>query len=110
MPRDGKTSIRSRGQVSSVSPAPSQASSNTLTRRDSMTRSEVAKLLSLATANFPAMQERDMRPTLVLWEKMLSDLPPEVAEAALLKVLVSAKFFPTVAEIREAAVQISQPR
>lgn len=75
-----------------------------------MTRSEVAKLLSLATANFPAMQERDMRPTLVLWEKMLSDLPPEVAEAALLKVLVSAKFFPTVAEIREAAVQISQPR
>lgn len=75
-----------------------------------MNKQEIIRLLSIATANFPAMQEKDMRPTAVLWEKALADIPYDVAEKALLKVLSTSKFFPTVAEIREAAAELTQPR
>lgn len=75
-----------------------------------MNRKEVINLLGIATANFPSMQQRDMKPTAVLWEKSLSDIPYDVAEKAVLKVLSTSKFFPTIAEIREAAVQLTQPR
>lgn len=71
---------------------------------------DIARLISIATANFPSMQEKDMRPTAVLWEKALSDIPYEVAEKALIKVLATSRFFPTVAEIREAATELTQPR
>jgi hypothetical protein len=75
-----------------------------------MNRQEVIRLLAIATANFPTMQERDMKPTAVLWEQALSDMPYEVAEKAILKVLSTSKFFPTVAEIRDAGIQLTQPR
>lgn len=75
-----------------------------------MNRKEIINLLGIATANFPNMQERDMQPTAVLWEKALSDIPYQVAEKALIKVLSTSKFFPTVAEIREAATDLTQPR
>ena len=69
-----------------------------------MSKEEVRKLLMLAISNFPNMQEKDMKPTAVLWEEILSDMPFEVAKAALIRVLSTSKFFPTVADIREAAV------
>lgn len=69
-----------------------------------MNKKEVINLLGLAAANYPNMQEKDLRPTATLWEKMLSDMPYKVAEDALIRVLSTAKFFPTIAEIREAAV------
>ncbi|HEX7065892.1 MAG TPA: replicative helicase loader/inhibitor [Bacillales bacterium] len=75
-----------------------------------MTRKEVINLLGIATANFPRLQDKDMKPTAVLWEKSLSDIPYDVAEKAMIKVLSTNKFFPTVSEIREAATQLTQPR
>lgn len=75
-----------------------------------MTLKEAIKLVAWATANFPAMQERDMRPTAELWYRMLADIPYEVAEKALMSVLAKAKYFPTVAEIREAAADIINPQ
>lgn len=75
-----------------------------------MNRKEIINLLGIATANFPNMQERDLQPTAVLWEKALSDIPYPVAEKALIKVLSTSKFFPTIAEIREAAAELTQPR
>ncbi len=75
-----------------------------------MNRTEVINLLGMATANFPSMQEKDMRPTATLWEQALSDIKYDVAQKALIKVLSTSKFFPTVAEIREAAMEITQPR
>lgn len=75
-----------------------------------MNRSEIINLLGIATANFPNMQQREMKPTAILWEKSLGDIPYHVAEKALIKVLSTSKFFPTIAEIREAAAQITQPR
>lgn len=75
-----------------------------------MNRKEIINLLAIATANFPSMQERDMKPTAILWEKSLSDVDYPTAEAAVIKVLSTSKFFPTLAEIREAVAQITQPR
>lgn len=75
-----------------------------------MNKEQVKRLLAAAIANFPNMQERDMKPTLILWEKMLADIPYEVAEKALMKVLATSKFFPTVADIREAATTITAPQ
>lgn len=75
-----------------------------------MTRKEVANLIGWAAANFPAMQQRELQPTAALWEKMLSDIPYEIAEKALMIVLAKAKYFPTVAEIREAAAGIINPQ
>ena len=74
-----------------------------------MNRKEALKLVGWATANFPHLQERDLRPTAELWAKLLADIPYEVAEKALMKVLVSCRHFPTVAEIREAAADLTNP-
>lgn len=73
-------------------------------------RKEIINLLGIATANFPNMQQKDMKPTAVLWEKALSDIPYNVAEKAVIKVLSTSRFFPTIADIREAVAQITQPR
>jgi hypothetical protein len=75
-----------------------------------MNRKEIINLLGIATANFPSTQEKDMKPTAVLWEKALSDVPYDIAEAALIKVLSTSRFFPTLADIREAIADITQPR
>lgn len=75
-----------------------------------MTRDEVKQLLGWALANYPSMQERNLRPTAELWYRMLSDIPYEIAEKALMGVLAKAKYFPTVAEIREVATEIINPQ
>jgi hypothetical protein len=75
-----------------------------------MNRNEIVNLLGIATANFPRLQDKDMKPTAVLWEKSLSDISYDIAEKAMIKVLSTNKFFPTIAEIREAAAQLTQPR
>jgi hypothetical protein len=75
-----------------------------------MNRKEIINLLGIAAANFPHIQTKELKPTAVLWEKALSDITYDVAEKALLKVLSTSKFFPTIAEIREAATQLTQPQ
>ncbi|SMB97824.1 Loader and inhibitor of phage G40P [Thermanaeromonas toyohensis ToBE] len=74
-----------------------------------MTEQEAAYLVALAAANFPALQEKDLGPTVELWYRLLQDLPYQVVEKALLKVLSEVRYFPTVAEIRQAAAEIMQP-
>jgi hypothetical protein len=75
-----------------------------------MEKNEIMQLLGWALANFPHMQEREMAPTAQLWLKMLDDIPYQVAEVALLKILATAKFFPNIAEIREAAFDLLNPQ
>lgn len=75
-----------------------------------MNRKEIINLLGIATANFPNLQQKEMKPTAILWEKALSDISYDIAEKALIKVLSTSKFFPTVADIRDATAQITQPR
>jgi len=75
-----------------------------------LTKQEIKKLLSWVLANFPSMQEKDMQPTAALWLRMLSDIPYNVAEKAVIRILATAKYFPTVAEIREAANELTAPK
>ena len=71
-----------------------------------MTKEQAAKLVALSAANFPTVQKNDLRPTAVLWSNLLSDIPYEKAEQAVIRVIMTAKYFPTVAEIREAVGQL----
>jgi hypothetical protein len=75
-----------------------------------MDRKQIINLLAIATANFPNLQTKDMGPTAMLWDKALTDMDYNTAEKALIKVLSTSRFFPTVADIREAASQITNPR
>ncbi len=72
-----------------------------------MTPDEIGILISMTAANFPHVQEKDLGPTVLLWSEILSDIPFKVAKAAIIKVLATAKFWPTVAEIREAAASLT---
>jgi hypothetical protein len=76
-----------------------------------VTRQETARLVALAMANWPGMQDRNVKieATALLWQRMLNDVPYELAEKALCKVLMTAKFWPTVSEIREAVDSLRPP-
>lgn len=73
-----------------------------------LTLADAKKLVRLAMGNFPTMQDRDMADTVKLWAIMLGDMPYAVAEAALVKVLVTSRFWPTAAEIRDAAQSLTE--
>ncbi len=74
-----------------------------------MTLNETKNILAWTISNFPSMQERDMGPTAKLWYQMLKDIPYEIVEKAMFKILATAKFFPTVSEILEAIADITNP-
>lgn len=67
------------------------------------------KLVAAAVAAFPSYHDRDMVPTADLWLELLGHLPFEVAKAAMIKVLATAQYFPTPAQIL-AAVATIQPQ
>jgi Loader and inhibitor of phage G40P len=69
-----------------------------------MTPNEVGKLVAYLKAAYPrATIEPD---TLEVYRIWLSDLPYEPARAAVVTIIATERFFPTVAEIREAAAQL----
>lgn len=72
-----------------------------------MTKGDAIKLVAIAVAAFPTMLERDMAPTASAWFEMLGDLEYPLALNAVKKVLSTAKFFPTVADIRDAAASMT---
>lgn len=71
-----------------------------------MKSEEVKSLLVMTLANYPNMQEKDLAPTLKLWREILGFQPYELVKNALKKVLETAKFFPSVAEIQVAIQSI----
>lgn len=52
-------------------------------------------------------QERLEAPTIALYEKMLADLEPALLTRAVHSVLASSRFFPSIAELRDAAAELS---
>lgn len=76
-----------------------------------MTNKETRCLLALAMANWPLIQDKsfNVETTAALWCKILGHLPYADAEAGLAKVLLTARYFPTVAEVLEAANSV-KPR
>jgi hypothetical protein len=71
-----------------------------------MTRTEVIALVTLATAAYPSAQGKDPAPITNAWGMMLTDVPYGIATAAVIRVCRSSKFFPSVAEIVEAAQEL----
>ncbi len=70
-----------------------------------MTRQEVAKLVAVLLAAYPAA--RSSTGTSEIYERMLADLEYPLANAAVERLLATCKFMPSVAEIRECALALA---
>lgn len=66
-----------------------------------MTDKSIAQILGVLTAAFP--NNKVGVETLKVYSLTLADIPLDVLEAATLQIITTAKFFPTVSEIRDAA-------
>lgn len=76
-----------------------------------MKQTEVIKLIGICSANYKNWPESGKEEHLIeLWEMMLSDLELEVAKKAIQVHLSRSVFPPTVADIRDAAAKITNPR
>ena len=64
----------------------------------------IAKAFVLLSANWPTYAFSET--TMPTYQRLLADLPDAVLEAAVLDCIASCRFWPTVAEIREAAANI----
>ena len=63
----------------------------------------------MTTATFPLKKEltgEQQDDLITVWRMVLNDIPYKLAEAALIKVLSTNKFFPAPAEIKEAAYSL----
>lgn len=72
-----------------------------------MTFDEAMKLAMIAMAGFPGIQDKNVRPIALIWSRVLEDVPYEIAEQALMRVLARVKYFPTAAELREAVLEMT---
>lgn len=70
-----------------------------------MTRLEVAKLVGVLMAAFPSGQSTDR--TSQIYEEMLVDLDFSSANAVVRRLIATCKFMPSIAEIREAALEVT---
>lgn len=73
-----------------------------------MTRNEFATFAAALKTFFPREQLLPNAAAMELWYRELSDIPYTVAEAALRKYVSTNKFSPTIADIREMAVTVTQ--
>jgi hypothetical protein len=74
-----------------------------------MNNQEVSKLLVMAKSAFPGRSpdnQQELEALTTVWRMVLNDIPYKLAEAALIKVLSTNKFFPAPAEIKEAAYSL----
>ena len=70
-----------------------------------MTQTECQKLVAVLLGAYP--QARIAAATPGVYERMLVDLDVKAANAAVERLLATAKFMPTIAEIREAALAVT---
>ncbi len=64
----------------------------------------IAKAFVLLSGNWPNHPFTEV--TMATYQRLLADIPDALAETAVLDCIASCKFFPTVAEIRDAAANI----
>ena len=69
-----------------------------------MADSDVMRILGVLAAAFP--NNKIAKETLDVYKLTLADIPADVLEAASLQIITTAKFFPAVSEIRDAATSI----
>lgn len=69
-----------------------------------MTKSEAVEIVAILSAAFPSTKLQDN--TADVYARCLTDIPVEVARAATAQVLTGAEFFPTIAALRKAALDL----
>lgn len=73
----------------------------------------IEAIWNLMTTNYAYIQKdktaEDLAALLDIWKTLLADIPPEVLKAAAFQHIASSKWFPTVAELRELAREITCP-
>lgn len=74
-----------------------------------MTDIETQQVVSLLLAAFPSarLDAEAARATAVVYRRMLADLDAGIARAAIERLIATCKWFPTVAEIREACAALT---
>lgn len=70
-----------------------------------MKPSEVTELVAILVAAFPRPPIGEK--TIEVYERMLADLDRELAHRAVARLIATAKFLPTIAEIRAAATELT---
>lgn len=68
---------------------------------------EVTKLVGVMAAAYPNTQITDA--TVNVYVRMLKDIPLEVLTPAIQQVMAESEFLPTIARIREKAIQLTRP-
>jgi hypothetical protein len=69
--------------------------------------SEIVKLIGLVAAAYPNTQVS--RETIKVYESMLRDIPLDVLTASVQQCMAESEFMPTVAKIRNKALELSRP-
>lgn len=72
-----------------------------------MTQAETAELLTMMAAAWPRFEPDDAK--IVLWSSMFEDVAFRVAKIALKKLMLLNTFPPSVAELRQAVVEVATP-
>jgi hypothetical protein len=72
-----------------------------------LTEIEAAKVIATLTAAYPRHEIPEE--TTKLYAKFLQDLEYQKAQSAVIRIITNSRFFPTVAEIREAVLKVEQP-
>jgi hypothetical protein len=72
-----------------------------------MVRSEVAKLLAVLAAAYPRFEVNEL--TERIWFEMLQDIPYQVAQVAIKKLILESPYPPAIADVRKQAMEIITP-
>lgn len=76
-----------------------------------MKQADIIKLIGICSANYRNWPEVGKEEHMIeLWEMMLSDLPLDLAKRAIQMHISKSVFPPTIADIREVAARIANPR
>lgn len=73
-----------------------------------MIKNEVAKMMAVLAKNYPKFDVDNGK--LELWFELLGDIPYNIAQLTIKKIIMENQFPPTIAEIRKAALDITEPK
>jgi hypothetical protein len=75
-----------------------------------MTGEQIKELVKLTAGNYPNTQGKDLTETSKLWKEVFANTPYELFKKSLLRTFDKAKFWPSVADLKEAIDLVSEER
>jgi hypothetical protein len=75
-----------------------------------MTGEQIKELVRLTAGNYPNTQGKDLTETSKLWKEVFANTTYELFKKSLLRTFDKAKFWPSVADIKEAVDLVSEER